>query len=68
MTDFLERLIEEEKELDKKVSSLCCALESDGFKEKVGEYQHNLLSLQCNTMLTYRRILIMRIDDLQSKS
>jgi len=61
---FLERLINEEKELGEKIVGLNKGLQSDGFAQKVGEYQFDLLSLQHSTMLAYRRVLNIRIKDL----
>lgn len=66
-TTFLERLISEEEELGKKITGLIGALSSDGFAEKVGMYQFELLSVQHSCMIAYRRILNMRINDLKSK-
>jgi hypothetical protein len=63
-TTFLERLILEEEELGIKLAGLSKGLNSDGFTEKVGEYQFELLSLQQSAMATYRRVLKMRIKDL----
>jgi hypothetical protein len=64
---FLERLILEEEELGEKITALNKALHSDGFAQKVGDYQFELLNLQHGAILTYRRVLIMRIKDLTSK-
>lgn len=61
---FMERLVNEEKELGNKIVGLSTALNTDGFAEKVGDYQFQLLALQHSAMVTYRRILIMRIEDL----
>ena len=61
---FLTRLINEEKELGEKIVGLSKGLQSDGFSQKVGGYQFELLRLQHGAMITYRRILIMRIKDL----
>lgn len=61
---FLERLINEEKELGEKIVGLNKALYSDGFAKKVGDYQFELLNLQHGAMITYRRVLIMRIKHL----
>lgn len=61
---FLERLITEERELGDKIISLNKGLQSDGFAEKVGDYQFELLNLQHSAMVTYRRVLIMRIKEL----
>jgi len=66
-TTFLERLINEEKELGEKIVGLNKGLSSDGFAEKVGSTQFELLNLQHGSMITYRRILIMRINDLKLK-
>lgn len=63
-TTFLERLINEEKELSEKIVGLNNGLNSNGFAEKVGDYQFELLNLQHSAMVTYRRVLIMRIKDL----
>lgn len=63
--DALERLINEEKELGEKIVGLNKGLQSDA--QKVGDYQFELLFLQHGAMITYRRILIMRINDLTSK-
>ena len=68
MDAFLERLINEEKELGDKITGLTKALHSDGFSQKVGDYQFSLLSLQHSTMIAYRQVLIMRIADLTAKS
>lgn len=68
MDAFLERLINEEKELGEKIVGLTKALHSDGFSQKVGDYQFSLLSLQHSTMISYRQVLIMRIADLTTKS
>ena len=62
---FLERLINEEEELGKKITALSGALNKDGFSKIVGDYQFELLNLQHGAMITYRRVLIMRIKDLQ---
>lgn len=67
-TTFLERLINEEKELGQKIAGLMKAIDSEGFLEKVGDYQFSLLSLQHSTMIAYRKVLIMRIEDLKQKS
>ena len=65
-TTFLERLINEEKELGEKIVGLNKGLSSDGFAVKVGLTQFELLNLQHGTMITYRRVLIMRINDLKN--
>jgi hypothetical protein len=65
---FLERLVLEEKEIGEKIVALNNGLMSNGFSEKVGMTQFELLALQHSTMMSYRRVLIMRINDLKSKS
>ena len=67
-TTFLERLINEEKELGEKIVGLNAGLNHPGFVEKVGDYQFELLALQHSTMISYRRVLNMRIKDLNSKN
>jgi hypothetical protein len=64
---ILERLINEEIELGRKIVALNKALFSDRFSEKVGDYQFCLLNLQHGAMINYRRVLIMRIFDLKYK-
>lgn len=68
MDAFLERLINEEKELGEKILGLSKALNSDRFADKVGKYQFELLNVQHGAMITYRRVLIMRIADLTPKA
>ena len=68
MDAFLERLINEEKELGEKIAALNKALQSDGFSHKVGEYQFSLLFLQHSTMIAYRQVLILRIQDLKKQN
>lgn len=65
---FLDRLIAEEEELGNKIASLSRALNSDGFAEKVGSPQFELLFLQQTTMSAYRQVLIMRIRDLKTSA
>jgi len=67
MDAFLERLINEEKELGEKIASLTKALHADGFSQKVGDCQFSLLFLQHSTMIAYRQVLIMRIADIKAK-
>ena len=51
-------------QLGEKIGGLNKGLQSDGFAQKVGDYQFELLNLQHGAMITYRRVLIMRIKDL----
>jgi hypothetical protein len=64
-TTFMDRLINEENELSEKINALEKALNSDGFQNKIGDYQFQLLSIQHNTMKIYNSILKMRIKDLK---
>jgi hypothetical protein len=61
---FLDRLIREEQELGEKIAGLA----TDGFAEKVGDYQFDLLCVQHSAMLTCRKVLRMRIADLKNQS
>lgn len=63
---FLERLINEEKELGEKIVGVNKELQSDGFAVKIGLTQFELLNLQHGAMITYKRVLIMRINDLKT--
>lgn len=67
MNEFLTRLKLEEEALAEKIIALNKALNSDGFSDKVGVYQFELLCLQHSIMTSYRRVLIMRISDLEKE-
>lgn len=64
---FLQRLILEEEELGQKIVNLNKGLGSPGFAEKVGTMQFELLATQHSAMITYRRVLILRINDLSAQ-
>lgn len=64
MKELIGKLLLEEEELDIKIQNLYKALQSKGFKEKVGEYQFALLEIQYANMLGYSRVLELRIKDL----
>jgi hypothetical protein len=64
---FLDRLIQEQKELQDKKIKLADFLSKGNIVDIVGERQHKYLMLQLQTMETYNMILEMRILDLQSK-
>jgi hypothetical protein len=64
-TTFLERLINEEKELAEKIVALGTSLNTYRFSDMVGKYQFELLSLQHSCMCTYRHVLNMTIDNLK---
>jgi dynactin complex subunit len=66
-TTFLDRLIQEQKELQDKKIKLADFLSKGNVVDIVGEIQHKYLMLQLQTMETYNMILEMRILDLQSK-
>lgn len=61
---FLQRLKIEEKELGEKIVALNNALSKDDFSGKVGYTQFELLNIQHSAMLAYRRVLNIRINDL----
>jgi len=64
---FLDRLIQEQKELQDKKIKLADFLSKGNVVDIVGERQHKYLMLQLQTMETYNMILEMRILDLQTK-
>ena len=64
---FESSLIDEYKQLGDRLGKLNTALNRDGFKEKVGEKQYNLMCLQDNAMTNYWNALRDRIDDLGIK-
>ena len=57
---FLERLLEEKKELDQKRESLRKFMKSDSFQE-IDPVQMTLLNIQIEAMNTYGQILLERI-------
>ena len=61
MKEILDRLIDEEKELDDKITKLNTALKY----AKISEYQIGLLNIQLGAMLQYRGILELRILDVK---
>ena len=66
-TTFQDRLIEEYKELGDKLGKLNTALDKEGFKEKVGENQYNLMCIQDSAMTNYWNTLRERMEDLGIK-
>ena len=64
---FESRMIEEYNQLGDKLGKLNTALNKDGFKEKVGEKQYNMMCLQDRAMTDYWNILGDRIKDLGIK-
>lgn len=64
---FKSRMIEEYKQLGDRLGKLNTALNKDGFKEKVGEKQYNLMCAQDRAMTEYWNILRDRMTDLGIK-
>ena len=64
MSDFIERLNEEQRELNEKVDKLHAFLYSDKI-DKASAYQQDLLRIQLYAMRTYLDILSTRINDLE---
>lgn len=64
---FESRMIEEYKQLGDRLGKLNIALNKDGFKEKVGEKQYNLMCAQDRAMTEYWNILRDRMTDLGIK-
>ena len=64
MGDFKTRLVEEYKELGDRLGKLNTALNTQGFKEKVGEKQYNLMCQQDRAMTEYWNVLGDRLKDL----
>lgn len=64
---FKNRMIEEYNQLGDKLDKLNTALNKDGFKEKVGEKQYNMMCLQYRAMTEYWNILKNRMTDLEIK-
>ena len=66
MSDYLIRLKEEKKELDKKRESLREFMKSDKFQE-IDPVQMTLLNIQIEAMNTYGQILLERIVRLEAE-
>lgn len=64
---FESRMIEEYKQLGDRLGKLNTALNKDGFKEKVGEKQYNLMYIQDKAMTEYWNTLRERMLDLGIK-
>lgn len=64
---FESRMIEEYKQLGDRLGKLNTALNKDGFKEKVGEKQYNLMCIQDKAMTEYWNTLRERMLDLRIK-
>lgn len=59
------RLVDEYQVLNERLITLNKALKSDGFINKVGETQYNLLLKQKDVMSSYLRVLEERLIDLK---
>ena len=66
MSDFKERLVQEEKELLEKVTKLDAFMKSDKFGS-VSTTQRNLLNIQYHAMCIYEQCLIERLEDLDKQ-
>jgi hypothetical protein len=64
MSDFKERLIQEQKDLQEKIEKLAIFLMSEVFRALPKEEQ-DLLTIQLYAMGTYNTILLARIDRLK---
>lgn len=67
MEDFKKRMLDEYKELRDRFLKLDKALSSEGFAEKVGPFQYNMMILQYHGMASYMSALKLRLDDLNIK-
>lgn len=63
MSDFKTRLVEEQVQLEDKLSKLKSFIESDKF-ESVDDAQRALLKVQANAMSTYNQCLKERLERL----
>lgn len=66
--DFKDRLHIELDELEDRLTKLNVALDKDGFREKVGDYQFKLMKEQALAMTAYKKALGERYDDLFSRA
>ena len=67
MEDFKKRMLDEYKELKDRFYKLDKALSTEGFSEKVGPFQYNMMILQYHGMASYMSALKLRLDDLNVK-
>lgn len=67
ITETLGKLTMEERQIGEKIIKLNQDLSTDGLPKKIGDYHYALLLLQHSTMIAYRQVLIIRIQNLQSK-
>lgn len=64
MSDFKDRLVEEQGQLASKIEKLGNFLYSDKIKE-VTDVQSVLLKIQVEAMITYNECLVLRIENLE---
>lgn len=65
MKDFQKRMVNECSELAGRLLKLNESLHTDGFCEKVGETQFELMKKQSRAMAEYLQILINRLEDME---
>jgi|GEM_PF-2027229 len=67
MSTFIERLLQEETELNEKISKLEKFAESEGWNT-IDREQRGLLLIQLKAMRTYAEILNIRLIDINEKA
>lgn len=65
MKDFQKRMVNECSELAGRLLKLNESLHTDGFCEKVGETQFELMKKQSRAMAEYLQVLINRLEDME---
>lgn len=64
MENYQKRMLDEYNELKERYDKLNAALYTDGFREKVGDYQFDLMKEQLLGMKKYLIALIDRLNDM----
>ena len=64
MEDFKKRMLDEHCELSERMHKLEAALAKEGFREKVGDYQYQLMKEQAQGMEMYFKALTARMNDM----
>ena len=64
---IIARLMDEELDLELKIDRLNAFLEQDETLDLVGPYHHQLLMAQRHSMTEYKKIISIRIEDLETK-
>ena len=64
MEDYQKRMLDEHCELSERMHKLEAALVKEGFREKVGDYQYQLMKEQAQGMEMYFKALTARILDM----